>query len=122
MDKAKKALLYAEKMLPTYNLPYNYMNGGADFAEAYFILGMQSKGEKVIKDMWKNCYQYIRYYLSLPQSRFNSSQRDCMYNLYVMQRLCEITARYNENLAEKLNGELSQLMAAYQGRGGSLGE
>ena len=98
-----------------------YMNGGADFAEAYYKLGMNDKAEKTLGAMWKNSVQYIRYYLSLNQSRFMSSQRDCMYNLYIMQRFCEIAAGYNKPLADKMNAELNQLLTAYQSRGGSLG-
>jgi hypothetical protein len=120
-DKAKNAILYAEKVLPTYNIPMTYMNGGADFAEAYYKLGMDKKAEETLAAMWKNSVQYIKYYLSLNQSRFISSQRDCMYNLYVLQRYCEIAGGYNKPLADKMNAELNQLISAYQSRGGSLG-
>ena len=121
LEKAKNAILYAEKVLPTYNIPMTYMSGGADFAEAYYKLGMNKKAEETLGAMWKNSVQYIRYYLSLNQSRFMSSQRDCMYNLYIMQRFCEIAAGYNKPLADKMNAELNQLVAAYQSRGGSMG-
>ena len=121
LDQAKKAVAYAEKVIPTYNVPMTYMNGGADFAEAYYKLGMNKKAEETLDVMWKTCAQYLRYYLSLPQSRFMSSQRDCMYNLYIMQRFCEIASPYNKALADKMTQNLNQLIAAYQGRGGSLG-
>ena len=121
LDQAKKAVAYAEKVIPTYNVPMTYMNGGADFAEAYYKLGMNKKAEETLDAMWKTCAQYLRYYLSLPQSRFMSSQRDCMYNLYIMQRFCEIASPYNKPLADKMTENLNQLIAAYQGRGGSLG-
>ena len=121
LDQAKKAVAYAEKVIPTYNVPMTYMNGGADFAEAYYKLGMNKKAEETLDAMWKTCAQYLRYYLSLPQSRFMSSQRDCMYNLYIMQRFCEIASPYNKPLADKMTENLNQLIAAYQGRGGNLG-
>jgi hypothetical protein len=38
-----------------------------------------------------------------------------------MQRYCEIASGYNKPLADKMNGELNQLISAYQSRGGSLG-
>ena len=121
LDKAKKAVAYAEKVIPTYNVPMTYMSGGADFAEAYYELGMNKKAEETLDAMWKTCAQYLRYYLSLPQNRFMSSQRDCMYNLYIMQRFCEIASPYNKALADKMTQSLNQLIAAYQGRGGNLG-
>ena len=94
---------------------------GQHFAEAYYKLGMNKKAEETLDAMWKTCAQYLRYYLSLPQNRFMSSQRDCMYNLYIMQRFCEIASPYNKPLADKMTENLNQLIAAYQGRGGSLG-
>ena len=121
LDKAKEVILYAEKVIPTYNVPMTYMNGGADFADAYYRLGMTKKGEETIDAMWKNSVQYVRYYLSLNQSRFMSSQRDCVYHLYIMQRFCEIASPYNKTLADKMTQNLNQLITAYQSRGGNLG-
>ncbi len=120
-DKAKKAIEYAEKVLPTYNLPMNFMGGGLDFIEAYYKLGNKKKAEETFNSMWKNSTQYMRWYLSLDQSRFNSSQRDCMFHLYVMQQLCDRTAPYDKALADKKSMELSKIIAVYESRGGSLG-
>ena len=121
LDKAKEVILYAEKVIPTYNVPMTYMNGGADFADAYYRLGMTKKGKETIDAMWKNSVQYVKYYLSLNQSRFMSSQRDCVYHLYIMQRFCEIESQYNKARADKMTENLNQLIAAYQGRGGNIG-
>ena len=33
-DKAAKALAYAEKVIPAYNVPMNYLSGGIDIAKA----------------------------------------------------------------------------------------
>ena len=121
-DKAKKAIEYAEKVLPTYYLPMNYLNGGMEFAMTYYELGMRQKGEQVINSMWKTCTQYLRWYLSLNQSNFISSQRNCMYNLYAMQQMTDIVARFDKSKANKMSAELNQLISLYQSRGGSLGE
>ncbi len=121
MDKAKKAIDYAQKVLPTYNLPMSYMNGGMDFAEAYYKLGDKKNAEQIINDLWKNSAQYMSWYLSLSPARFNSSQRDCMYNLYIMQKLCELPALYEDNaFGEKLVKQLQVFVSAYESRGGSL--
>ena len=121
-DKAKKAIEYAEKVLPTFYLPMNYLNGGMEFAMTYYELGMRQKGEQVINSMWKTCTQYLRWYLSLNQSKFISSQRNCMFNLYAMQQMTDIVARFDKSKANKMSAELNQLISLYQSRGGSLGE
>lgn len=46
--KALKVLQKAEKELPTYNIPMNYMSGGNDIAHAYALLGQKKKALEVI--------------------------------------------------------------------------
>ena len=120
-DKARKALEYSEKVLPTYNLPMNYMGGGLDFINAYYVLGMKKKAQDVTNSMWKTCVQYMNWYLSLNQSRFNASQRECMINLYVMQQLVEVVAIHDKVLYKKMSIEMTQIVNAYENRGGRLG-
>ena len=42
-DKAKAALDYAEKMIPAFNVPYDWQNGAVQMAEAYYQLGDSTK-------------------------------------------------------------------------------
>jgi hypothetical protein len=118
-DKARKALEYAEKVLPEYNLPVSYLFGGGDFAYAHYKLGNAEKGRKSVTAMWDTCQEYLRWYLSLNQHRFMLSQRECMQQLYIMQRLLEIAETFDKPLADKLYPALSALMTAYEDRGGS---
>ena len=46
-DKAKAALDYAEKMIPAYNVPYDWQNGAVQMAEAYYQLGETAKADSV---------------------------------------------------------------------------
>ena len=119
-DKARKALAYAEKVLPEYNIPMNYMSGGLDFIESYYRLGDNAKAEKVVDTMWKDSKQYINYYLSLSQSRMLSSQRECMMNFYVMKSISDLMEHYKSPKAGKFNKELESLLDRYTARGGSL--
>ncbi len=121
-ERARKALAYADKVLPEYNLPYNYMSGGIDFAEAYYALGNAKKAEKIVESMYKNCSQYVAYYLTLKQSAFNASSRDCMYNLFIMQSLIEVVGKYNKSYADRLVANLSKYIEIYEQRGGTLYE
>ena len=110
---------YAEKVLPEYNLPVSYLFGGGDFAYAHYKLGNADKGRKSVTAMWDTCQEYLRWYLSLNQHRFMLSQRECMQQLYIMQRLLEIAETFDKPLADKLYPTLSALMTAYEDRGGS---
>jgi hypothetical protein len=120
--RAAKAIAYAEKVLPTYNLPHNYLGGGIDFAEAYYRLGNVKKAKQVVSSMYKNCSQYVAYYLTLKQSAFNASTRDCMYNLYLMQTMIDVVDQYDKEYGDKLASTLSRYMQIYQQRGGTFYE
>ena len=120
-DKARKVLQYAEKVLPEYNLPYNYMSGGIDFAEAYYKLGNAKRAKQIMAAMFKNCSQYVAWYLTLNQSRFNFSQRDCMYQIYMMQEILDVVDNYDHAYGDKLAETISRYMDIYRQRGGSFG-
>lgn len=119
-DKARKAIAYAEKVLPEYNIPMTYTSGGLDFIEAYYRLGDTAKAEKIANEMWKNCSQYLNWYLSLNQSRLMSSQRECVLNFYVMKSVVDMSAHYKSANTGKRNKEFEVLLDRYMARGGSL--
>ena len=119
-ERARKAIAYSEKVIPTYNLSHNYIGGGIDFAESYFRLGDKKKAEIIVASMYKNCSQYVAYYLTLKHSAFNVSLRDCIYNLYVMQTLVDVVDQYDKPYAEKLSSTLSKYMQLYEQRGGTF--
>ena len=121
-DKAAKAIAYAEKVIPTYNVPMNYLSGGIDFVSAYYALGQTKKGNETLNAMWKNSVQYMKWYCSLSQNRFMQSQRECMYHLYVMQKLIDVAEKYDAQFAEKKSAELDALATMYHSKGGSFGE
>ena len=58
-DKALAALNYAEKMIPDYNVPYDWQNGATQMAEAYYQLGKQAQGDEIIKAMANKAVEYI---------------------------------------------------------------
>ena len=51
-DKAAKALAYAEKVIPAYNVPMNYLSGGIDIAKAYALLGNKAKAKEAINSVF----------------------------------------------------------------------
>lgn len=120
-DKAKKAVAYAEKVIPEYNVPMNdYMSGGLDFVSAYYALGQKDKAERLLNKIWKNSTQYLNWYLSLSPSRFMASQKECRLHLYVMKALSDTAAQYGSPSAAKKQNEFSVMIGRYTGRGGSL--
>lgn len=120
--KALKVLQKAEKEIPAYNVPLNYMSGGADIAKAYALLGQKQKALDAINAAWKEACQYETYYLSLDGTKFAISQRDCMIQLSIMSQLSEITKMVDKNLAAKQKTQVDNYYRIYIGKGGQAGE
>lgn len=116
--KALKVLQKAEKELPTYNIPMNYMSGGNDFARAYALLGQKKKALEVINQVWKNASQYEQYYLSEEGIRFQGSQRDCLMQLSIMTEMSKITELVDPSLAKKQGSQIDAYYRMYVGKGG----
>lgn len=116
--KALKVLQKAEKELPTYNIPMNYMSGGNDFARAYALLGQKKKALEVINQVWKNASQYEQYYLSEEGIQFQGSQRDCLMQLSIMTEMSKITELVDPSLAKKQGSQIDAYYRMYVGKGG----
>ncbi len=121
-DKALKVLQKAEKVIPDYNVPMNYMSGGVDIAKAYALLGQRQKALGVLNATWKDASQYAAYYLSLDGSQFDMSQRDCMVQLSILSQIAEVTEIVDKNLAAKWRNQIDQLYRMYIGKGGQVME
>lgn len=116
--KALKVLQKAEKELPTYNIPMNYMSGGNDIARAYAMLGQKKKALEIINQVWKNASQYEQYYLSEEDIRFQGSQRDCLMQLSIMTEMSKITELVDPSLAKKQGSQIDAYYRMYVGKGG----
>ena len=119
-DKAAKVLAYADKMMPTYNVPVNFMSGGLDYAAAYAEIGNKAKAKQMLGYVVKNAEQYANWYLSLSQDRFLMSQRDCMLQLYVLNQALEVANSFDPAEARRINGILNRVAQQYSARGGQM--
>ena len=117
-DKAAKALAYAEKVLPSYNIPINYMSGGLTTARAYATIGNKAKAKEYANAVWTNAKQYLLWYCSLDGNRFAQSQQECMMQMYIMQQTLSVAEMIDESYATKLEKEFSSLSMAFQNKGG----
>lgn len=119
-DLARKVLAKAAKELPTYNVPMNYMSGGADMAKAYALIGDKANATKCINAVYSNAEQYVQYYLSLQGVRFQQSARDVMLNLSIMDQASDVTKLFNAKMATKQKLQMQLLYRRYLGQGGQV--
>ena len=74
-DKALAALEYAEKIIPAFNVPYDFQNGALEMAEAYYQLGDTAKADQIIDELANKSVEYLTWYLSLDDNHLLMSQR-----------------------------------------------
>ena len=117
-DKALKALDYAEKMIPSYNVPHNWDSGAFQIADCYYQLGETEKAEFIIDELANNAVEYMLWYLSLPDRKLSISgdsflyyagQLDAEVNLMEKFKSDDLKGHYSEQL-QKLYGEYVRRM------------
>ena len=109
-DKAKAALDYAEKMIPAYNVPYDWQNGAVQMAEAYYQLGETEKADSIMKALADKAVEYLTWYLSLDEQRFAMSSREIIdYQLPILSSEVKLMQKYNSELAPIYDSKLNEL-------------
>ena len=114
LDKARKVLEKAEKEIPEYNVPTNYIGGAFDFLRAWGALGEKKRATEIADKVWKNSEQYINWYLSNGAGYIAASSREIETQLYLMQNVLQSMNGIDEAWANKHEQSLSQLYQAYQ--------
>ena len=117
-DKAKEALDYAEKVIPAYNVVWDYQNGAVDMASAYYELGEKDTAEKMMSTMAEKEIQYMTYYLSLDDMRLDISAGEFEYHTAVLDRIISIMEKYESPRVDDLNDTLNELFGIYKQRMG----
>lgn len=121
-DKALKALDYANKVIPAYNVPMNYNSGGLDIAQAYAAIGQKAKAKQALDAVFNNAYQYMRWYTSFDSYYMAGYQRECLLHLYVMQNCSQVANSIDEKYAQQLYKKMESMALLYQNKGGQLME
>lgn len=112
-DKALAALEYAEKMIPAFNVPYDYQNGAFQMAEAYYQLGQTAKADKIVDAMANKAVEYMTWYLSMSDYRLALSQQEFAYNLGLLDVEVKLLEQYKSPLAKHYSDLLEKLYNMY---------
>lgn len=115
-DKALAALDYAEKMIPAYNVPYDWQNGAVQMAEAYYQLGQTEKADKIMDALANKALEYMTWYLSLDDSQFFVSTQEFEYHIALLNEELKLMEKYKSKLSENYSGKLDELYGMYVSR------
>ena len=116
-DKALKVLQRAEQAIPANVVPHNFQSGSLDLAKSWLGVGRKNECGKLLDAIGQNAKEYLEWYLSLNTNRLMQSARQCMYNLYLLDEISGVYARYDEKKTDEYHKELEYYMKQCMARG-----
>jgi len=116
--RAKEVLLKMEKELPSYNVPVTYMTGGAEIARAWVACGDKKQARKYLDMAVRDSEQFVRFYLSLSDSKFNFSSESCVRHIYYLNQMAETAMDIDTKMAEQLTRRVDNYYQVYSERVG----
>ena len=113
-DKALAALDYAEKMIPAYNVPYDWANGAFQMAKSYYQQEQTEKANKIIDELANKSLEYMIWYLSLTDSQLAIASENFVYNASLLDAEIRLMEKYKSaELAKHYSEQLDQLYNEY---------
>lgn len=86
--RAKKALIYCDKMIPGYQVHHDYIS--TQLADDYYKLGEFAKGNAIMNDVATNSVEYLDWYFSLTPSQQNSVSESIGRNIAILNQVLRI--------------------------------
>ncbi|MCF2707644.1 DUF2723 domain-containing protein [Bacteroides pyogenes] len=119
-EKALKALDYAEKKIPAYNVPYDWANGAFQMAEAYYQLEQKEKADKIMDELANKSLEYMIWYLSMSDAQLAIAGENFVYNASLLDAYIRLLQKYDsEELAKHYSMQLDTLYKEYVKRMGN---
>lgn len=113
--RARKVLVYAEKVLPARNLPHVYESGSYDIAVAYASLGENAKSAALLHHLIAGSEDYINWAFSLGNSRIAYVHKDCLYKFGLWDLYNKLLKTIDKDAYEESNRRLEEKYALFSG-------
>ena len=115
-DKALAALEYCDKVIPSYNVPYDYQNGSVQMATAYYQLDKTDRADNILVSLADKEVEYMTYYLSLDDYRFSVSVSEFEYHTAVLDRIVTVMETFGSDRMADYDSKLNELYGIYRTR------
>ena len=87
-EKALKALDYCQQVLPSKNVPHDFiMSSSKEMADDYIALGEIKKAETILDELANKAIEYITWYMSLDDEKLALSYENCINHFYMMDQI-----------------------------------
>ncbi|MFV0472338.1 MAG: DUF2723 domain-containing protein [Paludibacteraceae bacterium] len=88
--RAKKALLYCEKVIPPATVPYDdYIS--TLLAQNYYQMGDYANGNRILDAVAQYNVEYLTWYAGLTKTQVSTSQRNITQNLMMLNHILQVT-------------------------------
>ncbi len=107
MDKARKALDYCQQVIPSSNVPHDYvMSSSKEMAEDYIALGEYEKAQAILDELANKAVEYITWYMSLNDGQLANVYESCVRNFYILDEVNKSLNRIDQAAAAQPEGEV----------------
>jgi hypothetical protein len=101
-EKALNVLDYCQKVIPSTTVPHDYvMSSSKEMADDYAALGQPEKAMTILNDLANKSVEYLTWYLSLDDSRLQSSYEECLRHFYILDAVNKSLASTEEALTQQ---------------------
>ena len=106
-DKALKALDYSQQVIPSKNVPHDYvMSSSKEMADDYITLGEYAKASAILDELGNKAVEYITWYMSLDDERLALSYDNCVRNFIILDEVSKSLERMASNAQQQAGTEV----------------
>ncbi|MGL5272075.1 MAG: protein O-mannosyl-transferase family [Phocaeicola sp.] len=114
VSKAVEVLDYSLKMIPTVNVPHDYiMSSSKEIVDIYMAAGELEKAANILNDLANKSVEYISWYLSLDEVRLASVYESCLRNFYILDEINKTFSKLDKLSSETTEAKETQEMATH---------
>jgi len=111
-DKAKEVLDYGLKVLPDYNVPYDFYSTQA-IASGYYQVGDTVKAKQIYDVLVNNSLKTLKWFSRLSPQMYGSVANEAYRELFYLQELLPIYQRLNPQAFETANKDFERYFQQY---------
>jgi len=112
-DKAKEVLDYGLKVLPDYNVPYDFYSSRT-IASGYYQLGETEKAKQIYDVLVGNSLKTLKWFSGLSSQKYGGAVEDARRELAYLQYLLPDYQQINPQAFEAANKEFDRYRQQYE--------
>ena len=106
-DKALKALDYCQQVIPSKNVPHDYiLSSSKEMADLYITLDELAKAEAILDELANKAVEYITWYMSMDDEHLAYAYENCYRNFLILDEVNKSLSKISSLSEAKSNNEV----------------